>query len=96
MRISKTYAHIIKTKAKEIFGANAQVYLFGSRVDDSKKGGDIDLLILPENEGDISLVNKYYTQLMLCMGIQKIDIIVKRQHDNRSIISTALQTGIKL
>ncbi len=96
MRISQTYVHIIKTKAQEIFGENSQVYLFGSRVDDNKKGGDIDLLIFPENEGDNTWINKYYTQLMLCLGIQKIDIIVKRQNDNRSIVSTALEAGIKL
>lgn len=97
MRISETYVHTIKAKAKEIFGFSTRVYLFGSRVYDHKKGGDIDLLILPEYEGDDDArINKYYTQLMLSLGIQKIDIIVKRKNENRPIVAIALNTCIEL
>lgn len=45
MRISpKQIATIIQT-TRSIAGQDAQVWLFGSRLDDTRKGGDIDLLI---------------------------------------------------
>lgn len=45
MRLSKQQTDIIIREAKDIFGPDACVKLFGSRMDDNKRGGDIDLLI---------------------------------------------------
>ena len=45
MRLKKENIEVIKILAKKYFGENAKVYLFGSRIDDNKKGGDIDLYI---------------------------------------------------
>ncbi len=44
MRLTKRVIKIIEDSIKKSF-ANVDVYLFGSRVDDSKRGGDIDLAI---------------------------------------------------
>ena len=44
MRVSKRVANILVTNIKKSFG-DVTIYLFGSRTDDSKKGGDIDLAI---------------------------------------------------
>ncbi len=44
MRLTKRVIKIIEDNIKKSFG-NVDVYLFGSRVDDSKRGGDIDLAI---------------------------------------------------
>ncbi len=38
MRLSAKEAEIIKNSAIKYFGSNSNVYLFGSRVDDKKKG----------------------------------------------------------
>jgi len=44
MRLSKKVMAILQNNIKKSFG-DVNVYLFGSRIDDSKKGGDIDLAI---------------------------------------------------
>ena len=49
MRLSKKQIDTIKSGAAEVFGEDAHVFLFGSRVNDTQRGGDIDLYIeLPE------------------------------------------------
>lgn len=44
MRLSNRMKDMIKNSIMNSFG-NVDVYLFGSRVDDKKEGGDIDLAI---------------------------------------------------
>ena len=44
MRLSRKEIEIILNVAQKIYGTSVKVYLFGSRTDDSKKGGDIDQL----------------------------------------------------
>ena len=55
--------------------ADAMIYLFGSRVDDTAKGGDIDLLVLSKR---INLMTKLeiLAQLHQRLGARKIDIAV--------------------
>lgn len=52
LRLSTKEIDIIKNKVVTVFGESL-VYLFGSRVDDSKKGGDIDLYIVPKRNDDL-------------------------------------------
>ena len=44
MRLSKRIINILQDNIKKSFG-NVNIYLFGSRTDDNKRGGDIDLAI---------------------------------------------------
>ena len=54
---------------------NAKVYLFGSRVDDSKKGGDIDLIISSDKitKDDIYKIKSI---MFNKLDEQKIDILI--------------------
>ena len=45
MRLSSKNVEVIKDEIENMFGEVAQVWLFGSRVDDASRGGDIDLLV---------------------------------------------------
>ncbi|MDO8370136.1 MAG: hypothetical protein Q7S71_05480 [Candidatus Nitrotoga sp.] len=47
MRLDDKTRKIIKSEVASQFGDEAIVRLFGSRVDDTQRGGDIDLLIEP-------------------------------------------------
>ena len=44
MRLSKKTIKILQDNIKKSFG-EVNIYLFGSRTDDTKKGGDIDIAI---------------------------------------------------
>ena len=44
MQLSPEQIAIIRQTAQESFGPEAQAWLFGSRVDDGKLGGEMDLL----------------------------------------------------
>jgi len=44
MRLSNRIKDLIKTNIQLVYG-DVDIYLFGSRIDDTKKGGDIDIAI---------------------------------------------------
>ena len=45
MRLTPDQTRIILSCVHQQFGADARVKLFGSRLDDSLRGGDVDLLV---------------------------------------------------
>ena len=100
MRITTKEKDIISFNAKQIFGMNTKVLLFGSRVYDSAKGGDIDLLIIPPGNAPRSefFTKKFQfiVKVLDSIGDQKIDVIIQYPDDNRGIIQTAHNEGIRL
>ncbi len=99
MRLNSIQIETIKKYTYQVFGKEAKVYLFGSRISDEKKGGDIDLLILPNKNINATFYLekiKLLARLKINLGDQKIDIIVKQLEDNRSIVKQALLEGIAL
>lgn len=78
MRLDSSAIAPLLRAVREVFGANAEVWLFGSRTDDAKRGGDIDLYI--ETDIDHDIVEHRSTllrQLEKIFGDQKIDLAVR-------------------
>lgn len=99
MRLSTHYHRVIKKYTEVIFGNRAEVFLFGSRTDDTQKGGDIDLYIIPhDDEKREELFDKkiaFLGKLQEHLGEQKIDILLAK-NSQCSIEREALTTGIRL
>jgi predicted nucleotidyltransferase len=99
MRLSTDQVQAIRSAATAAFGDGAAVWLFGSRVDDTKKGGDIDLLVRPASvAADQPFAKKIrmLTLLERALGERKIDLVIEQPGDARSIVSVAHATGIQL
>jgi len=75
MRISPEQTALILRTVGEQAGAGVRVLLFGSRTDDTRRGGDVDLLI--ESEPPLSGLQRVDIQLRLeetlCLPV---DIVV--------------------
>jgi predicted nucleotidyltransferase len=97
MRLNEKSVATIKEAAKTYFDENTRVYLFGSRADDSQKGGDIDLYVETKVSEDL-LKRKLRMLAMLhkVLGEQKIDIVIKRAESKRYIDEIAKNEGIAL
>ena len=95
MRLTSTQHQAIKSTFLEVF-QEGEIYLFGSRVNDAGKGGDIDLYVRTKNLKD--LMHKkldFLVKLKRAIGQQKIDVVFDRQ-TYRAIDSVAMQEGILL
>jgi predicted nucleotidyltransferase len=105
MRLSTDQIQAIRQAATAAFGQGTSVWLFGLRVDDAKKGGDIDLLVCPQahtdedanvrQQGFMQKI-KMLTLLERHLGERKVDLVVEQPQDMRPIVEVAHKTGIKL
>jgi predicted nucleotidyltransferase len=73
---------------------DAEVYLFGSRTDDTARGGDIDLLVLSKRIGLMKKL-EILAQLHEKLGERKIDIAIFPD-TKRPFAKIALEKGIRL
>jgi predicted nucleotidyltransferase len=93
MRISEFEKNII-VDAVQNHDANAPVWLFGSRADDGKKGGDIDIAVLSHK---ISIKEKIKIKQVICdkIGEQHIDLFVTKDAAD-PFWGIAVEEGIQL
>ena len=77
------------------FGAETKVWLFGSRVDDARRGGDVDLYV--ETNKVNTLLTKLRCKILLeeCLDLP-VDLIVKDQSKDDPIYQIAKREGVQL
>jgi predicted nucleotidyltransferase len=76
MRLTPYQQDAIRTSVHN-FVPDGRVYLYGSRADDTKRGGDIDLLVLTPTPIERSVRYKILGALYGAIGEQKIDLLVE-------------------
>jgi predicted nucleotidyltransferase len=77
MRSRQSQRQIILDTGRQHFGEGCEIWLFGSRVDDSRKGGDIDLMVFPPRNEKIPYSEKlaFRANLKRRIGDRKIDVL---------------------
>jgi len=96
MRLNAEETASIKRIIADVFGADATVRLFGSRVDDAKRGGDVDLYVTPAQRDDL------YMRRVTCLGELEralpypVDLVVAELEASRPIDRIALKNGVVL
>ena len=74
----------------------AEVYLYGSRVDDSARGGDVDLLVVSDTLGFRDVL-RLRTRILDRIGWQQLDLLVRRRDQaDEPLAAMAQETGIRL
>lgn len=101
MRLTEFEINAIKETFKEHFAKGDHLWLFGSRTDPLKKGGDIDLYI--ETDSTERLVYKekeikFLVYLKEKIEDQKIDTVINflPEKKDKLIYQEARRTGIQL
>ncbi len=93
IRLSEKEIKTIKDLATKIFG-NCEVYIFGSQTNLTKKGGDIDIFIIPQNKEDLFKKKiKLSAKLESVLG-KPVDVVVSGSK-NTPIEEEALK-GVKI
>lgn len=97
MRLTTEQVQFIKATITRHFGQEARVWLFGSRVDDARRGGDIDLYV----EAPAALAD-LFMQRIRCLGELKeglpypVDLVLADTSRSRAIDRIAKAQGVLL
>jgi hypothetical protein len=100
MRLKQNEIEAIKVVTESVFGENAIIKLYGSRTNDSLRGGDIDLMIHCNREISASeryrLKIKFLVQLKKIIGDQKIDVLIDSGQRKDRFLQTVTKEAILL
>jgi predicted nucleotidyltransferase len=79
MRLTSSQIEMIRNTAQLAFGDIVRVTLFGSRIDDLAKGGDVDLMVeVPNIVDEPALLSaRVASQISRAMNGRKVDVILK-------------------
>jgi predicted nucleotidyltransferase len=102
MRLTPDEIAAIKRLVAETYGPDAVVRLFGSRVDDRRRGGDVDLHIEvnlpgPYTTDRLRTEFRLHDRLEQALDERKVDLVIRYAHQPETPIDRiAVKTGIVL
>lgn len=99
MRIDARTCAIIKKTITDELGSATRIRLFGSRADDRKRGGDIDLHLEPEQavRDRIRTECRLAARLFVRLGGRKVDLLIHNPHTSvRPVDEEARRHGVIL
>jgi len=96
VRLSENDAVIIKNTILK-YAKDAKVILFGSRVHDDKKGGDIDIFVQTTQHITLREQIKILAEIEIAGITRKVDLLIQTPDTKKqNIFETALKEGIVL
>lgn len=98
MRLDTAEVDAIRRAARQAFGTNATVRLFGSRADDTRRGGDIDLHVEVDEVGNESAMRAQFENALFAqIEEQRVDVVLQRRGRPPAAIDlVAVRDGIIL
>ena len=99
MRLTSSQIESIRHAARSVFGSQVSIRLFGSRVRNDLKGGDIDVLFGTEHVvlNRVQAICSIQGALIRTLGDRKIDILIKDPRTpDAPIFEIARRTGVIL
>jgi len=93
LRLSVKEIRLIKSRVESIFG-EAVIYLFGSRVDNTKQGGDIDLYIVAKANDNLFRKKQKLKVLLEDLLYKPVDVVVSI--DKNRLIEKEAILGVKI
>lgn len=99
MRLNERERKAITQAAQECLPPGTRVRLFGSRLDDARRGGDIDLLVEPPAglgaDEQVEQRTRFVARLYRLLGERRIDVLMvpASERDARPVVQTARRDG---
>jgi predicted nucleotidyltransferase len=95
MRLTKSQIDAIRSATSQNFGEGALIWLFGSRLDDNKRGGDVDLYV--ETTSQNTLMTELRCKIALEDSLDlSVDLLVKEPGKDKPIYNLAKAQGVRL
>lgn len=95
MRLTASQIEIIRQAARRNFGADVRLWLFGSRVDDARRGGDVDLYVEPAWGNTLLSALRCKISLEDSLDLH-VDLVVKEPGKDKPIYQLAKTQGVQL
>ena len=93
IRLHPEEVKVIKKIILDVFG-NSDIYIFGSRVDLNKRGGDVDIFVIPQNYENL-YEKRIKAKIFLKEALfRNIDIVIHKDFNN--LIEKEALKGIKI